>query len=541
VLLLSPLVAVVEDRRGAAVRYGLAHRLTGQSLGISPDFAALLHLGGDPGGESADLSALRASPEARGFLDILTERHFLVSSLGPENLLKPFRNHCLIRPWMNPAITWRDGEGTRLVRLRDTQRCILPRGPVPPRVVEELVPAATAAILRQADGSRTLEESLHGLGSRNLADLWEPLDFLTRPQRQAVRLAPPGTNLGDPRTPLHWLQQSFEAAGPSPSSSCGEERRDTGRPFYEKDMDDALWNFDWVEPTVSHAFRFPTAALHQRTYGERLCEGLLGERLERRPQAPFRILEIGGGAGFFARAFLGRAEALRGGAEGLHYTVLDCSPALQEQQRETLREAGCPVRFILGNAEELSLPGERFDLVVANEVIADFTVTAFGEEGTERWVHSGVLAFLDRLAAHLAPGGMACLTEYGDLETDPSRVEHLNHSEYSIDFGSLMRHAEGRGLAPALRGLAELLAVRSDAEMLCGQQERILCLNHLLSQAGGELPYAAFCRQGFEERCGELANRLDIGGLAFAPLRSGLHFGPALEQFRALLLEPAGG
>jgi SAM-dependent methyltransferase len=520
-LSLSPLVARVEDRRGPRAQVGIAHRLNGRTLGLSPDLAELFE------SEPAEVPA-----EAREAWEALAAFGFLVPSPDPAALLAPFAGHRLIRPWMNPAISYRQGDEERLVRLEETALCRLPRGPRPPRLVDEPIGPAAARVLRLADGSRTLAEVAR-ICEGGLAELYEPLDFLTRPERQAVRLAPPGTDLGDPRTPLHWLQQSFAVTEDEGTAGQGGA---TGRPFYENAVDDALWNFDWVEPTVSHAFRFPTAALGQEPYGERLGAALLG-RLGRRPEGePLRILEIGGGAGYFAQAFLRRARALRGPAAAVEYTIFDCSPALAARQRDTLRDAPAALRFVRGDAEELHLPGERFDLIVANEVIADLTVEL--DAASQTLIHRGILALLDRLGAHLAPHGLACLTEYGTVDEPPARVEHLNHPEFSIHFGPLLEHAGRRGLAAELRPLGDMLAVHPEAEMLCGQQERILCLRHLFARHGAEVPFAAFCREGFTRRFGELAERLEVGGLAFAPLAAGLHYGPDLAQFQALLLRP---
>jgi SAM-dependent methyltransferase len=326
----------------------------------------------------------------------------------------------------------------------------------------------------------------------------------------------------------HYVNQSFVRAPKRADDADGATAH------YQDDIEDARWNFDWVESTVNHSFRHPTAAFELQSYGERLCRALLGPAGILTPprDRPLEVLEVGGGTGTLARDFTRQARRSLGTGMALRYTIVDCSPRLLAAQRDELRDAVCPVRFVEGDARELDFGSDRFDLIIANEMIADLPVSG----PSARLVQTGSVAFLDRLAARLQPGGAAVVTEYGELDAPPRLVEHLNHPEHSIHFAPLLAHARALGLGARLTPLRNLLRPKADALMVCGQQEHVLCLNRLLEERHATLPYAAFCRAELQRRVGAELEALGVFGLAYATLDQGLHFGPELRQFQALIL-----
>lgn len=541
-LRLSPLVAFV-DRSGAdgELRHGAFHRLTGDGFEIPPPLRELFILLRKTPLDLRDLDRY-AGPGGRWLLDALRERHFLVSDAEPARLLQPFLTGRAVRPAMNPAVFVRGsggGAGARVVRLERADRCALPRTSATPEVVDEPLSPVAAALLALAttNGALSLAETLDALRGRvaggQLSSVWEAIDFLTQPQRQLLRLVP--TALATSKRPglrHHYLNQSFVRSPASTAPAASGHYRDG--------IDDAAWNFDWVESTVSHAFRYPTAALEAQSYGERLCQSILGnEGLVTPPSGrPLEVLEVGGGTGAMARDFIRRARQLLGDGAALRYTILDCSPSLLKAQRAALADAGCAVRFVEGDACDLMTgpADERFDLILANEVIADLPVSG----PVERREQSGSRLFLEQLAARLRTEGAAVVIEYGSLDDAPQLVEHLNHPEHSIQFGPLLAQARSLGLGARLVPLHDLLQSRREAEMACGQQEHVLCLNHLLAGRGVAVPYAAFCRAEFERRFGDVLNEVGVVGLPYAPLAQGLHFGPDLAQFQALVLDGPG-
>src|SRR5207248_1453959 len=105
-----------------------------------------------------------------------------------------------------------------------------------------------------------------------------------------------------------------------------EHRRAEGLPndaYHAGRIADAARQFDDVETTVSHAYAAPHPALGGRSYGEAFFDvclerGLISERP--------RVLEIGGGTGRFARAFLDRFAARRPDAyRSSSYALFDLS------------------------------------------------------------------------------------------------------------------------------------------------------------------------------------------------------------------------
>jgi protein-L-isoaspartate O-methyltransferase len=494
-----------------------------------------------------DEAELAAAPGARAAVDQLRAAHVLTTAADAQGILAPFLDGELVRPAMNPAVVYRQRDGqTKTMRLRNADRCLSPRTVAPPDLVEESIPHPAAALLAEATGATTLAAAITRLPAehRHANAVLQAIDRLTQPQRQLLRIRPVGDRTG---IRYHYLNQSFLR---SPQDEF------TATQYYRSAVDDAHWNFDWIEPTVNHAFRHPTTALHMQSYGERFCSAALTESrlLAQRDGGVVDVLEVGGGIGSFARAFILRAQQLLGPGR-LRYTILDCSRQLAAAQERNLAGIGCHVRFVRGDACELALGEERFDLIIANEMIADLPVARtssltvelrarlgideLASAAVDPWIHTGTLAFVEQIAARLRPTGAAVLTEYGSLDGLPRQVTHLNHSEYSTHFAPLLGHARRLGLGARLVPLPQFLDVRDDADMMCAQQEHILCLNRLLARRKLAMPYAAFCRPELERQFGAALQELGVLPLAYAPMKQGLHFGPALRQFHALVLSVA--
>src|SRR5262249_29810034 len=142
------------------------------------------------------------------------------------------------------------------------------------------------------------------------------------------------------------------------------------------------------------------------------------------------------------------------------------------------------VSYISENAVELDLPGRKFDLMVSNEVIADFPVASVERQHAEGvhlsgdgaafiekyalsvddapdsfYVNAGVFQFLERAWTHLKPGGLLILSEYGGESLYPVESFHLNHSEFSIHFGHVVRCARKIGFTCRLSALTEFLGI----------------------------------------------------------------------------------
>jgi len=273
------------------------------------------------------------------------------------------------------------------------------------------------------------------------------------------------------------------------------------------------------------------------------------------------VLEVGGGTGSFARSFIKRAQTK---ITGVSYQIMDLSPTLAENQSQVLNDIHPAVGHISQNAVEFELPGREFDLIVSNEVIADFPVAAVArkqddgnrvhfagagaafvekyalsvDDAPDRfYLNAGVFLFLERAWMHLKPGGRLILSEYGGESLYPVESFHLNHSEFSIHFGHVAACARKIGFECRITKLQEFLGIDDLTPVLNGREEHILCLKFVFQKYGTTLPFALFSETDFEAQFGELADRVGLSPIRFLPLRSNFHYGPNLGDFFVLILK----
>jgi len=505
-LCVNPFVSFLTDHRpGRRDVAGLFDGLTGSCFEIHPRLADMLRRG-----------ALEEAPEDA--TNLLIEARALVETASPEDLLGHYARYRLFIPDHNPAVISFSGNGARVRRLRDAGRCDLPRTADAPECVKETLNEDAGAALRAAAGGslvRDLVALLNGDAARALA----ALRILAAPERQLVRAAPPQADGADARR--HYLMQSFHWRGDA--RPADDHYRDGGI--------DAAWNFDWMEPTCSHAFRAPTAALRGRAYGESFLDGLVAATGWR---GEGTVIEVGGGAGWFARAFITRAQARFGAGAPFAYHILDASPYCLEAQGVRLASVGRPVTRHLGDAQQGFPEGLYADVIIANEVIADFNV-ADSPDGAP--VQKGAHAFIEHCRATLRPGGAAVLVEYGGLGATPRLVEHLGHEEYSVDFGDLAATARRLGLETRIVPLHDFLDVDFSASLLIAQQERMLCLREALAEQGETIDFRVYDEDEFNARYGAIWRARAMAPLPFAPAARGGYFGPDVRQFLALIVK----
>src|SRR5947209_19456695 len=122
-----------------------------------------------------------------------------------------------------------------------------------------------------------------------------------------------------------------------------DEEREVITDFHLKGIEDAGWEFDIIEPTLNHAFRFPDEMLGGLDYGSRFCVSTLKPEVLSlaRHSDQLKVLEVGGGTGTFARSFIEKASSLLASSSKnifLEYHIADLSPALIETQKRVLSE-----------------------------------------------------------------------------------------------------------------------------------------------------------------------------------------------------------
>jgi phospholipid N-methyltransferase len=563
---LSPFAAFVESRLfEAAPQYAVFHRLTGHLLEPLPPVGALL--------QAAKIGTpLSLDPDE---LNKLGEPGYQVLKLIEWELLIPpaddpwasFVNHYVNRPIQNPAISYKDGTGkVFVVSISMAELVYSPETGKLPEVIEETFPELVTKVLLAADGTKTLREihstvrrdSESPLDNREFVDA---IEFLTKPARQLIKFAPTIEGFADPFYPANLIPRNLYHAARwavrEPDKSIGD--------FHLEGIDDALWEFDIIEPTVNHGLRFPTQLLSGKDYGTSFCDAVF-ENVSDAVKAGghVEILEVGGGTGTFARSFIKQAQTK---IESLSYQIMDLSPALAESQRRILTGIQPAVGYVSQDATKLSLRGRSFDLIVSNEVIADFSIAVaerhsdnqntaqFTGDGAiyidkysldcadapERFfVNSGVFEFLERAWSHLNPGGVLVLSEYGAISHYPAESFHLNHSEYSIHFGHVAQCARKIGFECRLELLTEFLGIDEECPVLVGREEHICCLNYIFERRGRTLPFGLFSKADFENQFGDLAASLSLDPIRFLPLRNKFHYGPNLGDFFVVTLRKPG-
>ncbi|MCU1265476.1 MAG: hypothetical protein JWM21_1794 [Acidobacteria bacterium] len=567
---LSPYAHFVENRLlPNTIQYGIFHQLTGYVIEPRESVRAMLfavRLGSGLSLADEDLEKLAADGAQ---IRELIEQRFLISS--DEDPLAAFLDHIVVRPVQNPALVYRHESGEiKLVRTSMSRRTYSPRRNELPAIVEEPMPPIAANIFLQADGSRALREIFADSGIVNPSDevrCRETIEFLTGPERQLIKLTTRAEDQTDIYEPCNTVPRNLYHAAKwnQPESDSNAQSISD---FHLHGIDDATWEFDLIEPTINHAFRFPNEALGGFDYGARFCASMLRRELLPREADSLNVLEVGGGSGSFARSFIQQLQCLTtpvGSPLELLYHIADLSPALIQGQRETLAAVGLQVTHFHQDATKLDLRGHTFDLIVANEVIADFPVAWVKrkregrDDSGQRWegegardveqynladenspdmflVNAGTFRFIERSWDHLSPGGVLMVSEYGAADSYPMQSYHLNHEEFSIHFGHVARCARSVGFDCQWLTLGEFLEVDDGVSMLDGHEEHIQCLNYVFQKHGMSLPYALISKNDFLKKFGDLVERIGLTGFSFSPLHSGFHYGPKLRDFMILIM-----
>jgi protein-L-isoaspartate O-methyltransferase len=573
---LSPHAHIIENRLlPSTIQYGIFHQLTGYVIEPRESVKGLLlatRLGTNVSIGEHDFDKL--GDDGAQLRELIEERFLIPVNDDPfasfESLLEQF----VIRPLQNPALAYRGKSGEiKLVQTSMAERIYSPNRQSLP-VVEETMPAAAAALFLKADGTRTLGEIFASAGIANpLEDLScrETIEYLTNPKRQLIKFTSRAEDLTDPFKPCNRVPRNLYHAAKwgQPGTGSGAQ---SIVDFHVQGIEDASWEFDLIEPTVNHAFRFPSEALGGLDYGARFCVSTLnpevlpllgdGNRLE--------VLEVGGGTGSFARSFIERARSLKtpaGEPIEINYQIMDLSPSLIQSQQQNLAGVIPAVTHYQQDATNFNLPNLEFDLIIANEVIADFPVASVRRiqnqgDATQYWegegagdlirydldglanaesflVNTGVFRFIERAWQHLTPGGVVIMSEYGSADFFPIQSYHLNHEEFSIHFGHVQKCASKVGFECRLIALKDFLQLDDQVRMLNGQEEHIRCLNHVFQKQGASLPYALISESEFQKSFQELVDQIGLTGFSFLPLSNRFHYGPRINDFMlAILTKP---
>ncbi len=558
---INPYISFVESRLlPGVVQRAVFHRLTGELLEPNESVRDLLFSISSGRRSLLGEDEFNVQSEDGHQVRQLIQREFLI--LEDYDPLIPLLDHYVTRPIQNPAVAYRSKTGEWILVRTSMQHTVYSRRRDElAEIIEDKLSPLTANILLLADGTRTFQQIFNELREGNILQDFEfrtAIEFLTTQERQLIRFT---TRLEDLDQPYTWvniiprnLYHSDRKDQPRPDSS-----NETIIDFHLDGIEDASWEFDLIEPTVNHCFRFPHQALGGLDYGSRFCLATLKpEVVPLMNNSPrLEVLEVGGGTGSFARSFLQQAASLNG--TSLNYHILDLSPALMESQRKILSELLPESRHFQQDATEFNLPGHAFDLIISNEVIADFPIASLQRNNKREWqgegtyyldkynlsdkdapdsfvVNAGAFRFLERAWQHLKPGGTLLVSEYGDEKLFPTQCYHLNHEEYSIHFGHLATCAASIGFQCRLLTLKEFLGLDDTVLVLNGREEHLLCLNHVFRNFGQLLPYAVISKSEFEDRCQSIVEETGLIGYSFSPLNKGYHYGPGIKDFHILIM-----
>lgn len=433
-------------------------------------------------------------------------------------------------------------------------------------VARHRIDPAKAAIWDRFDGETTLERIAADVGPKPVADL---VRQLVHHDVQALKLSavPLSFYKGRMHLKAPYLTSTMPYASYDPDVDPLPVAPDLGL-YHRESIEDPDLQFDVAETTLSHLLRRAHPALDGRTYGEALLDGLEAKGLL--PAGPLRVLEVGAGLGELARSAI---AALQARGREVSWDVLELSPALGRRQREAL--AGLPAAVHEGDVLLTAWPREAYDLVVSNEMVGDLPAAhltraeagledetlsgdalqdhlrslgpagelaarytlPLGDAPDEFWLQTGAIRFLERVAEHLAPGGTAVVTEFGELSKWPVVSTHLDHPELSTHFGLLTLVAKALGLEADFEYVMDLVGLDRTAEGLATTRSQLRALQALFADHGLDLPKIGWTLPMLSEHAAK-ADDLDlarIGDLRFEPIEDRL-MGLVPHEFKALLL-----
>jgi hypothetical protein len=337
--------------------------------------------------------------------------------------------------------------------------------------------------------------------------------------------------------------------------------------YYRNEVDDADHQFDHEETTLAHLFREPHPALGGKTYGGKLVEALIASG--RVPEGEVKVLEIGGGLGFMAKAVV---ESLQAAGRSVTYHIFELSPTLAHAQRG--RCAGLPVTVHLGDVLNDAFPSTGYDLVLANEMIGDLMAVKldharFGlgdgeiddakfEAGLDAsglagalirkygvpigdapdpfYLNIGAWQLAERLFEVMKPGASAWITEFGEMGKWPILSTHLDHPELSIHWGHLTLVSKALGFDVDYQFVMDVLDMRRDLEGLQTTRSYFRALKALLAELGVTLEKVGYTRQMFAALLDGKVAPGDIGEIGFERIEDRL-MGLVPHEFKALILK----
>lgn len=194
------------------------------------------------------------------------------------------------------------------------------------------------------------------------------------------------------------------------------------------------------------------------------------------------ILEIGPGIGSIAA---GMKYFMDKTGRRYKYKALDIS----EKMLKNISDMG--FETVLADCLDMPLAEEKFDLVIANEVLSDLpTLVDFSmsEEDNETVLDAremiskynldvpeynfnfnyGAVKLVENLKDILQKGGVAFISEQSCGDGRPKKVSVVGHEEYTIDFGHLEKAAMQNGFLTKRGSINEILGADEEKLFVSG-------------------------------------------------------------------------
>ena len=264
-------------------------------------------------------------------------------------------------------------------------------------------------------------------------DVFEKMNQWISLDTQTLKLLPQSL-LSYEKVPQHLISPA--PISPSLKVSKPKQERDTRR-YHISGIKEGYHQFERVESTLAHIYRIPHPILGGKTYGK----AFLSQLLKLKPlEMGSKILEIGGGHGDISKEILVQLKETKPEIfPSLTYILYDLSPQLIKSQRRIHKKVGVHVEHIQGDAEILALEDNSIDIIFSNEVIADFLTPKVTlkdvkklakkheipinqefldtlKDAPKRFLlNLGAFLLLKEIQRVLKPGGIAVITEYGEI------------------------------------------------------------------------------------------------------------------------------
>ncbi|MCE9579384.1 MAG: hypothetical protein K8W52_40050 [Deltaproteobacteria bacterium] len=423
------------------------------------------------------------------------------------------------------------------------------------------------------DGEKRLAELRPGFDAAKLRALAERL---AHSSVQAIKLSmmPMSTYAKRPQMAPAYLSSTmpyprWKVGDPVPAASAGVGEIMSPTAYYRDEVQDADAQFDHQETTLSHLFRIPHPALRGRTYGQALVD-TLAARGQIPVQGTIRVLEIGGGLGYFAKAVAG--ALVERGLE-VEYRIQELAPALAAAQRA--RCAGLPVTVVEGDVLAAEPGDGAWDLILSNEMVGDLPALQLsradvgmelegiglpdpaklvdlgragelvltlgvqvGDATEPFYLMTGALELMVRIARWLAPGGTAIVTEFGDRGRWPRLSTHLDHPELSTHFAQLEQAARTLGLATSFEFVIDMIDLDRTQQGLATTRSHFRALRAMAAAAGVDLAKIGYTPALLAETFGDHLAVAQVGELRFDRIEDRL-MGLVPHEFKAVIVHRA--